>query len=276
MHSNPTSNPFFRLPTLFVPHGAPTFALRSGAAGAALQAFSKHLPPVRTVVIISAHWETPTPTVGFAVRPQTIHDFYGFPEPLYAIQYPATGCPEVAEEVAKAIEAAGISRTPVTRDLQKGLDHGAWVPLRLLFPNADVPVVPLSLPWRGDATAAYRLGQSLTGLREKGILVIGSGSMTHNLHDYQMQRALPYVSHFTNWFAERVAANDIPALLDYRNQAPHAVHAHPSQEHLLPFFVALGAAGKAGETFSGQRFYSGIDDYVIAMDAYAFYQGEKP
>ncbi len=274
MNSNTPSNTHFsRLPTLFVPHGAPTFALRPGAAGAALQAFSKHLPPVRAVVIVSGHWETPTPHVGFALRPETIHDFYGFPQALYAIRYPATGCPEVSEMVAQAIEAAGITPTPVVREADKGLDHGAWVPLRLMFPDADVPVVPLSLPWRGDATAAYRLGQALTGLRDKGILVIGSGSMTHNLRDYQMQRTLPYVPEFANWFAERVAANDIPALLDYRNQAPNAVHAHPTQEHLLPFFVALGAAGT---DISAQRFYSGIDDYVIAMDAYAFYQGEKP
>lgn len=241
-----------------------------------MQEFSKHLPPVRAVVIVSAHWETPTPAVGFALRPETIYDFYGFPQALYTIRYPATGCPEVAEEVAQAIETSGISRTPVIRDAHKGLDHGAWVPLRFMFPDADVPVVPLSLPWRGNASDAYRLGQALNGLREKGILVIGSGSMTHNLRDYQMGRTLPYVPQFANWFAERLAAKDIPALLDYRNQAPHAAHAHPSQEHLLPFFVALGAAGHADETFSGQRFYSGIDDYVIAMDAYAFYQGEKP
>ena len=274
IHTQPSETPV-RLPSLFVPHGAPTFALRPGAAGAALQAFAKTLPKapaLRAIVVVSAHWQTQVPHVGFATQPTTVHDFYGFPEALYAIQYPAMGSPQIAEEVALALEAAGMT---VVRDAQHGLDHGAWVPLRLMFPEAGTPVIPLSLPQHGGAQAAYRLGQALQGLAEKGVLVIGSGSMTHNLRDYQIAarnggQTPAYVSTFTDWIAQRLEAKDVPALLDYRRQAPAAAQAHPTDEHLLPFFVALGAAGAAASTPSGKRFYAGVDDYVISMDAYAF------
>ena len=119
------------LPALFVPHGAPTFALRPGAAGAAIATAARQLPLPRAIVIVSAHWDTAEPTVGYAARPETIHDFWGFPEELYALNYPATGCREAADEVVAAIRAAGL---PVASDAGRGLDHGAWVPLRLMFP----------------------------------------------------------------------------------------------------------------------------------------------
>ena len=133
-------------PVLFVPHGAPTFALRPGAAGAALATAAQALARPRAIVIVSAHWDTATPTVGFADRPETIYDFWGFPEALYTLRYPATGCREAAQEVVAAIEAAGL---PVQRDERRGLDHGAWIPLRLMFPDADIPVIPLSHPESG-------------------------------------------------------------------------------------------------------------------------------
>lgn len=257
------------LPSLFVPHGAPTFALNPGAAGAALREQALHLPPPRAIIIVSAHWETLTPTLGDAPRLDTIHDFHGFPEALYAIHYPATGCREAADEVAEAIQAAGMT---VDRDSRRGLDHGAWVPLRLMFPEADVPVIPLSLPVRGGPQQAFRLGQALAPLSRLGFLIIGSGSITHNLRDFQLAfqdrgRTPAYVREFSDWIADRLASHDLAALLDYRRQAPHAARAHPSEEHLLPLFVALGAGGASADT---SRFHAGIDDYVIAMDAYAF------
>lgn len=256
-------------PALFVPHGAPTFALRPGAAGAALVRLAKSLPAPRAIVIVSAHWDTAVATVGFADRPETIHDFRGFPDELYALRYPATGCREAAEEVVTAIKTAGL---PVEKDAGRGLDHGAWIPLRLMFPDADVPVIPLSIQSRGGATQAYRLGQALAPLAAKGFLVIASGNITHNLRDYQVAarhsgQTPAYVREFSDWLATRLAARDIPALLDYRRQAPGAVQAHPSDEHLLPLYVALGAGG---ETAQARRFHAGIDDYVIAMDAYSF------
>lgn len=254
---------------LFVPHGAPTFALRPGAAGAALVRQAQALPQPRAIVIVSAHWDTALPTVGFAERPQTIHDFWGFPEALYAIRYPATGCREAAEEVVAAIANAGL---PVTKDAERGLDHGAWVPLRLMFPEADVPVIPLSIQSRGGPQQAYALGRALAPLAARGFLVIASGNVTHNLRDYQLAarsggQTPAYVREFADWMATRLAAQDIPALLDYRRQAPGAVQAQPSDEHLLPLYVALGAAGEKAQA---HRFHAGIDDYVIAMDAYSF------
>lgn len=258
-----------RLPSLFVPHGAPTFALRPGAAGAALEAQANRLPLPRAIVIVSAHWDTGIPTVGTSDRLETIHDFWGFPEALYSIRYPATGCPEAAEEVVRAIAAAGL---PVVRDGARGLDHGAWVPLRIMFPDADVPIVPVSLQSRGGPGEAHRLGRALAPLAARGFLVVGSGSITHNLRDFQIALRSgtgtpPYVREFADWIADRVNAHDLPALLDYRNRAPAAERAHPTEEHLLPFFVALGAGAGSGEP---ERFHAGVDDYVIAMDAYAF------
>ena len=185
------------------------------------------------------------------------------------MHYPATGCREAAEEVVAAIQAAGL---PVEKDAGRGLDHGAWIPLRLMFPDADVPVIPLSIQSRGGTTQAYKLGQALAPLAARGFLVIASGNITHNLRDYQVAarnsgQTPAYVREFTDWLAARLASHDIPALLDYRRQAPGAVQAHPSDEHLLPLYVALGAGG---ETAQARRFHAGIDDYVIAMDAYSF------
>jgi len=264
-------------PALFVPHGAPTFALRPGAAGAALGRAAGALAAPRAIVIVSAHWDTTVPTVGFADRPETIHDFYGFPEALYALRYPATGCREAAEQVVAAIRAAGL---PVDQDARRGLDHGAWVPLRLMFPDADVPVIPLSIQSQGGPHQAYALGRALAPLAAQGFLVIASGNVTHNLRDYQLAarnggQTPGYVRQFADWMAERLQAHDTDALLDYRARGPGAVQAHPSDEHLLPLFVALGAGGERAEV---QRFHAGIDDYVIAMDAYSFlpHQGGRP
>ena len=256
-------------PALFVPHGAPTFALEPGAAGAVLEQLARRLPSPRAILVVSAHWETNVPTVGTAARFEAIHDFRGFPEELYAIRYPATGCPEAAREVAEALEAAGV---PATLDPARGLDHGAWVPLRLMFPEADLPVIPLSIQPRQGTVGALRLGRALAPLRERGFLVIGSGNVTHNLGDYAVASragcdAPAYVRGFADWIWERLAVRDVASLLDYRRLAPHAVRAHPTEEHLLPLYVALGAAG---ESFDAERVHAGIDSYVLAMDAYSF------
>lgn len=257
------------LPSLFVPHGAPTFALQPGAAGAALARQAAALPRPRAVIAVSAHWETARPTIGTATRLETMHDFRGFPEALYSIRYPATGCPEAARAVGRAIQAAGLQ---VDSDADRGLDHGAWVPLRMMFPAADVPVVPLSLQPQAGPAHALRVGRALAPLRRKGLLVVASGNLTHNLRDYfeaGPEHAEPpaYVRRFADWMHGQLLAGDTAALLDYRMQAPDARRAHPSEEHLLPLFVALGAAGEGFETL---RFHTGIDDAVLATDAFAF------
>ncbi len=257
------------LPTLFLPHGAPTFALRPGAAGAAMSRIAAALPRPRAIVMVSPHWETAQPLVGTGERLETIHDFYGFPPELYDILYPATGCPEAAREVTAALKDAGL---PVAEAPEQGLDHGAWIPLRQMYPDADVPVVPLSLQSHLGVQGAYRLGQALAPLTSNGILVIGSGNITHNLGDYRVARmnsgqGLDYVRQFPAWMDARLHSHDLDALLDYRQQAPDAVRAHPSDEHLQPLYVALGAAGKAPRV---EHLHTGISDYVLAMDAYAF------
>lgn len=258
-----------QLPTLFVPHGAPTFALQPGAAGAALAEAASRLPRPRAIVIISPHWDTEVPTVGQAERLSTIHDFYGFPQELYQLSYPATGCPEGAHEVAAAISAAGL---PVREVASDGLDHGAWVPLRLMYPDADVPVIPVSLQSHAGVDHAYKLGLALAPLVKKDFLIIGSGNITHNLRDYMIARqnggqTPNYVRDFPEWMATHLHEGDLDSLLHYREKAPGARNAHPTDEHLLPLYVALGAAGGDADV---QRFHAGISDYVLAMDAYAF------
>lgn len=261
-------------PALFVPHGAPTMALRPGAAGAALAGLARTLATPRAIVAVSAHWDTPQPTVGFAERLETIHDFYGFDPALYRIAYPASGCREGAAEVVAALRQAGL---PALADDRRGLDHGAWIPLRLMFPEADVPVIPLSIQSHGGPSQALTLGRALAPLAGRGFLVVASGNLTHNLGDYQLARnqggqTPAYVREFPHWVAERLAAGDTAALLDYRRQAPGGARAHPSDEHLLPFFVALGAGGDHAHA---RRLHAGIDDYVLAMDAYAFTPGDR-
>ena len=254
---------------LFVPHGSPTFALNPGAAGAAMSAVTQKLPPPRAIVVVSPHWDTHIPTVSMATQLETIHDFYGFPEELYQLQYPATGCPEVAKEVVQALQAAGFD---VAQDSEHGLDHGAWQPLRQMFPDADVPIVPLSMQMHGGPAHAYRIGQALSALTEKNIWVIASGNITHNLRDWHMVASTngqtpAYVQGFADWVEEKLKAHDAQALINYRQHSAEGRQAHPSEDHLLPLFVALGAAG---HTAQAQAFYRGVSDYVIAMDGYAF------
>lgn len=261
------------LPSLFVPHGAPTFALHPGAAGAALVRAAASLARPRAVIVVSAHWDTDIPTIGTADRLETIHDYQGFPRELYSIRYPATGCKEGAAEVLAHLRAAGLS---AAGDDERGLDHGAWIPLRLMFPDADVPVIPLSIQSRLGPDHHLALGRALAPLAAQGFLVIASGNLTHNLGDFRLAygrdgQAPAYVRAFSDWIWQRLEAGDLPALLDYRSVAPAATRAHPSEDHLLPLYVALGAAG---EHYRTERFHAGIDDYVIAMDGFVFHPGE--
>jgi len=259
------------LPTLFVPHGAPTFALQPGAAGAALAEFAQGLPRPKAVLVVSAHWETETPTLGVACRPETLHDFYGFPQALYSIRYPARGAVPWAMEARALLEEAGFE---VKLDPLRGLDHGAWIPLRLMFPEADVPVFTLSLQSRLGPEHHHRIGQALAPLRAAGVLIVGSGNLTHNLAHFGMLRGAKnppeYVAAFQDWVHDRLAAGDMAALLAYREEAPGAALAHPTDEHLLPLYVALGAVSA---DFVAQQVYSGIEHNMLAMDAYAFRSG---
>lgn len=256
------------LPSLYISHGSPMTALQPGLTGERLAELASALPRPKAIVLASAHWLSHQPQVGSAVAPETIHDFRGFPAPLYQMRYPAPGLPALAERVMQLLEQAGLAPHD---NPARGLDHGAWVPLHLLYPAADIPVVPVSIqPGLGPAHQ-YALGQALAPLRDEGVLVIGSGSITHNLHDfgagYSNERQAPYVQPFIAWIEQKLAAGDLDALLDYRRQAPFAERAHPTDEHLLPLFVALGAAGAKARA---QRIDAGVDLGFLAMDIYRF------
>lgn len=258
----------FALPALFVSHGAPLFALEPGQSGPALTRWGAQLvagPPLRGIVVMSPHWMARGPAVMASAAPQTWHDFGGFPQPLYELQYPAPGSPALAQEVLDLLAAAGM---PAQADANRPLDHGAWVPLRHLFPQADVPVVQVALPVRWGPAEVLAMGWALSGLRERGVLVIGSGSMTHNLAEFfgGAREPAPYVVAFSRWIEAALARGDVAALLDYRAQAPHAARAHPSEDHFLPLFFALGAAGEGArpDYLSREVMYG-----MLAMDAFA-------
>ena len=218
--------------------------------------------------MVSAHWETARPAASTAQKPKTIHDFGGFPAELYRLQYPAPGAPALAGRVAQLLSASGMA---ADLDPLRGLDHGAWVPLRYLFPDADVPVTQLSIQPHLDPSHHYRVGEALQPLTQEGVLVIGSGSLTHNLREVRFNapdgESAPYVGEFQDWIQRTIGNHDLAALLDYRKQAPSAVRAHPTDEHLLPLFVALGAAGAKS---IAKRVTDEVTYSVVAMDTYVF------
>lgn len=253
-------------PVLFISHGAPTFALEPGRLGARLRALDPMLDGVRAVLVVSPHWQTHGLAVTAAARPETIHDFGGFPEPLYSLQYPAPGAPPVAHDIAALMGRSGLS---VALDPQRGLDHGAWVPMMHLRPQADLPVLQLALPFSLDAAAAIALGRALAPLREAGVALIGSGSLTHNLREFRGPGGpdQPYVPVFAQWMRERVTARDAQALADYRAQAPWAERAHPTDEHLLPLQVAFGATTQA-EPF--EVLETEVRFGMLSMESYAW------
>ena len=257
-----------RLPSLYVSHGSPLTALRPGLTGTRLAELAGALPKPTAIVIASAHWLSHQAHISSAAQPETIHDFRGFPAELYRLSYPAPGSPALAEHVRQLVDRAGL---PAILDPERGLDHGAWVPLRLLYPAADIPVVCVSIQPELGPAHHYALGQALAPLRSEGVLLIGSGSITHNLHDlgagYSAERPAPYVQPFISWIEQKLTAGDISALLDYRQQAPFAECAHPTDEHLLPLFVALGPAGVK---MHAQRIDAGINMGLLGMDIYRF------
>ena len=253
------------LPTLFVSHGAPLFAVEAGTTGPALAAWGQTLPPdVRGIVIMSPHWMARSPAVMTTAHPTTWHDFGGFPPALYELQYPAPGNPALAQEVIALLGAGGI---PAQADANRPFDHGTWVPLMHLLPQANVPIVQVALPVGWNARQVYAMGQTLQSLRSQGVLVMGSGSMTHNLAEFfgGEREVAPYVTEFSRWIESKLAAGDLEALLNYRSQAPHAHRAHPTEDHFLPLFFALGAAGADArpEYLSREVMYS-----MLAMDTF--------
>jgi 4,5-DOPA dioxygenase extradiol len=250
--------------TVFVSHGAPTLILSEAAARGFLAGFGKTLGRPSAILAVSAHWETAAPRLSSATETETIHDFYGFPQALYEMRYAAPGAPALAARAAALLDRAGFASASERR----GLDHGAWVPLMLMYPEADIPVTQLSVQTNLGAAHQLKIGEALQALRDEGVLILASGSATHNLRELRMGTidapAAPWVTEFTDWLARAVEEGRTEDLADYRKRAPSALRNHPSEEHFLPFFTALGAAGTA----RGHRVHASTTYGALAMDAY--------
>jgi 4,5-DOPA dioxygenase extradiol len=268
------------LPTLFLSHGSPMIALEPRAAGHFMQRLGPALDAAfgrpKAIIVASGHTLTREPVLLAAPRHEAIYDFGGFDPRLNQMRYDAPGAPELAGRVAGLLKAAGL---PVHRVEEGGLDHGIWTPLRYVYPDASVPVLPLGWPPNWTPKQLFELGQALAPLADEGVLIIGSGAMTHNLRrvfanggrNFVDREVTPESLAFREWFAQKVAAGDWPALWNYRAQAPNAALMHPTDEHLLPFFIAAGAgAATQAAAAAGQRVHDSFEFGDLGMDSYAF------
>ena len=263
-----------RLPSLFLSHGSPMMALEPSPARTFLAGLGTHLPRPRAILVVSAHhdaaYQGGRATFTASPAPPTIHDFGGFPDELFAMRYPAPGDPALAQQVVDLLAAHGL---PVTADPDRGLDHGAWVPLSLIYPNADIPVVQLSIASNATPEWHYALGQALTPLRNDGVLIVGSGSITHNLRALFSARlpidapAPAWVTDFTDWIAVRMDDGAVEDVLHSVERAPHGRDNHPTPDHILPLFVAMGTGGTP---FKAERLHHSVTYGLLAMDVYAF------
>lgn len=249
------------LPTLFLSHGAPTTAIAKTPASAFLRSLGSIVGRPKALLVVSAHWEEREAALGLGT--DTIHDFYGFPQALYRMSYPAPAAVETAARATALLADAGIA---ARTDTARGRDHGAWVPLILAWPDATIPVTQLSLIGGADPARHFAIGQALAPLREEGVLIVGSGSATHNLRARPTPVPAEWASRFVDWLDRTLDAGDDAALLDWQRAAPHAEINHPTSEHFDPIFVARGAAAgqKATQLHASWEFGS------LSMNAYAF------
>lgn len=260
-----------RQPVLFLSHGSPLTALADDELRASWAALAATLRRPAAVLVVSAHWTTRLPVLGGSAQPETVHDFAGFPAALHALDYPAPGAPHLAQSIRRQLAAAGIA---AGIDASRGLDHGAWIPLRTLFPAADVPVLQLSVQPECCARHHFALGRALAPLAGENVLIVASGHLTHNLAEFRQSFARPPDEPpaarslaFRDWVHARLLRGDSEALLDWTHAAPHAAFAHPTPEHFLPLFVALGAAGPTHRT---QWLGGGWVAQALAADGYRF------
>jgi 4,5-DOPA dioxygenase extradiol len=254
-------------PTLFLSHGSPMMPFEDIPARSFIASLGHTLERPKAILLVSAHWDNDVPTLSAADNLDTIHDFYGFPQQLYALSYPAHGDPALAESIADTLGDAGLR---AHTDAARGLDHGAWIPLMLMYPQADIPVIQLSIQSALGPGHHLQLGRALASLREQNILVIASGGFTHNLRSLDRRGGNDepvWATEFADWMHNALMANRTCDLVSYRRLAPHAAMAHPTDEHLLPLFVALGAAGPDAKP---QRLHVSTTLGALRLDAYAF------
>lgn len=253
------------LPSVFVSHGPPTIAITDCPARDFLVGLGREIPRPKAILCVSAHWETPSPAVSGATRPETVYDFSGFPDELYRMTYPAPGAADLAADVSGLVPNC-------TVDPDQGLDHGAWNPLILMYPDADIPVAQISVQPGLDGRHHFDLGRALAPLRDDGVLILGSGNSTHNLRDFRHHafddEPVPYAVEFEEWLSDRLSSGDADAVADYRARGPEAARNHPSEEHFLPLIVALGAGH--GPNSSARRLHLSYLHGVLSMSAYAF------
>ena len=258
-----------RMPTLFISHGSPRLVVDSSPADF-LAGYGRVLGKPRAIVIASAHFHANHPAVVADAHPGMIYDFGGSNAELFRLVYPAPGDPDLAAQVAELLRAAGLAPAVMAK---RGYDHGVWVPLMLLYPAADVPVVQISVQPALGAAHHLALGRALATLADDGILVIGSGSLTHNLHEFFRGGHAPdapapsWVADFEDWIREKATAGAVDDLVHYRERAPFARENHPTEEHVLPLHFALGAGGAGAK---GTRIHASHRNGVLSMDTYAF------
>lgn len=252
---------------LFLSHGAPSLPFEDVPARHFLEGLAAAIEQPRAILAVSAHWETRLPTVNAVEVNRTIHDFGGFAPELYRLGYPAPGDPELAAHVVELLGDAGLV---AATDTTRGLDHGAWVPLMIAWPDAKIPVVQLSVQGNLGPGHHLEVGRAIAPLTSEGVLMVGGGSFTHDLSGWRGQQGMvepEWVSDFAEWFDRALTEQRTCDLLAYRNLAPNAARNHPTEEHLLPLFVALGAAGTDTKA---TRLHSSTTYGVLRMDAYAF------
>lgn len=261
------------MPSIFLSHGGPNIVTDPSEARTFLEGLSGLIDRPDAILIASAHFETDGPSLVSDPQPGMIYDFRGFPSELYEMVYPAPGSPRLAQEAADLLRRAGMAPTLVE---ERGYDHGVWTPLLLAFPDADIPVVQLSVDPARDAAYHHALGSALSPLRARNVLVVGSGHITHNLGEFfavarggagASSEMAVQVEAFTGWFADRFAARDRDAMIGWREKAPFAVENHPTDEHLMPLFVAWGAGG---EDARATRIHDSKQYGFFAFDAWRF------
>jgi 4,5-DOPA dioxygenase extradiol len=262
--------------SLFVAHGAPDLVLSDIPARGFLRSIGRTLARPRAIVVVSAHWIAPELRITGPARLVTLHDFYGWQGELYDIDYPAQGASWLSRRLAQVLGEAGYT---VGEGRRPGLDHGAWVPLLLMYPDGGVPVVQLSLLKSQDPEAHFRVGQALDVLRGEGVLVLGSGGVVHNLSRLSAAGTAPdsWAREFDDWLFQRLMERDLGQLFDFYRAAPHARLAHPSVEHLMPLFVAMGAGWSDARAQRIHHSFSygnlGMASYIFARRDHA--QGEQ-
>jgi 4,5-DOPA dioxygenase extradiol len=254
-------------PAVFVSHGSPMIALEDDPWSRALAEFGAGSPRPRAVLVVSGHFEAPGPVrVTSSPSPETLHDFSGFPEELFRVRYPARGDPGLAALAVRLLEEAGFA---AKTDPERGLDHGAWVPLRCLYPEADVPVVEVSQPLRRNPEDALRMGATLSRLRDQDVLLLGTGGIVHNLRVLDPSAspgsAADWARDFDAWIAERLEQMDVAGIASYRTAAPNAERAVPTPEHFDPIFVVLGS-GRSGERAA--TLYEGFRYGTLSMRSF--------